>query len=191
MKKKIKLSQWAKDNGLLYMTAWRMIKSGRFPLPIEQLETGTILVELPDEIKSERKNVIYARVSSHDQKEDLTRQINRLREFCAAKGIEISDEIKEIGSGLNGERDKFRRLLESDANIICEHKDRLTRFGFEYIRSALKAQERNIIIMNETESDMDLVQDFVDVVTSMCARIYGKRSAKNRAKRAIAAAEVA
>lgn len=191
MKKKIKLSQWAKNNGLLYMTAWRMIKSGRFPLPVEQLETGTILVELPDEVKSEKKNVIYARVSSHDQKEDLTRQISRLREFCAAKGIEISDEIKEIGSGLNGERDKFCRLLESDSNIICEHKDRLIRFGFEYIRSALKAQERNIIIMNETESDMDLVQDFVDVVTSMCARIYGKRSAKNRAKRAIAAAEVA
>lgn len=73
--------------------------------------------------------------------------------------------------------------------IVVEHKDRLTRFGFELIEAALSATNREIIVLNNTEEKMELVQDFIDVITSMCARIYGQRSAKNKAKRAIAAIE--
>jgi predicted site-specific integrase-resolvase len=73
--------------------------------------------------------------------------------------------------------------------IVVEHRDRLSRFGFEYIESAMAAQGRRIIVMESGDHKLDLVQDFIDVVTSMCARIYGRRSAKNKAKRALAAAE--
>ena len=72
--------------------------------------------------------------------------------------------------------------------IVVEHRDRLARFGVEYIEAALQAQDRSLIVAEAGEQKLDLVQDFIDVVTSMCARIYGRRAASNRAKRALAAA---
>ena len=117
--------------------------------------------------------------------------MERLRGFVAVRGLTISDEITEIGSGLNGHRKKLVRLLASPraAVIVVEHRDRLARFGVEYIEAALHAQGRRIIVANEGEQKLDIVQDFIDVVTAMCARIYGRRAAKNRAQRALAAAE--
>ena len=73
--------------------------------------------------------------------------------------------------------------------VLVEHRDRLARFGFEFIEAALQAQGRRIIVADETEEIGDLWQDFVDVVTSMCARIYGRRSARNRAQRALRAVQ--
>jgi putative resolvase len=70
-----------------------------------------------------------------------------------------------------------------------EHRDRLARFGVEYIEAALQAQGRSLIVAEAGEQKLDLVQDFIDVVTSMCARIYGRRAASNRAKKALAAAQ--
>ena len=69
-----------------------------------------------------------------------------------------------------------------------EHRDRLARFGVEYIEAALQAQGRSLVVAEAGEQKLDLVQDFIDVVTSMCARIYGRRAASNRAKKALAAA---
>ena len=74
---------------------------------------------------------------------------------------------------------------------MVEHRDRLARFGVEYLEAALGAQGREVLVVEAGEQKLDLVQDFVDVVTSMCARIYGRRAAKNRARRALAAAEAA
>jgi putative resolvase len=131
---------------------------------------------------------LYSRVSSHDQKEDLDRQLKRLRDYAAAKGWDILSETKEIGSGLNGKRPKLQKLLEQPDGAICvEHEDRLSRFGVPYIRAAMRAANRELHVINATEQKNELVQDFIDVITSMCARIYGKRSAKNKAKRAIEA----
>lgn len=187
----MKLSQWAKLKGIHYQTAFKMFKNGKIPCRTEQLPTGTILVYETEEPSDNKTATLYARVSSHDQKEDLIRQVERLRQYCAANGIIIQDEISEIASGMNPNRVKLQKILSDKnvKNIVVEHKDRLTRFGFELISHALKSGDKRIIVMNETDSSMDIVQDFIDVVTSMCARIYGKRSAKNRASKAIKAAQ--
>lgn len=187
---KIKLKTWAKENDVTYMTAYRLVKADRFPLPVTILDTGTILVDVSSEqpVSQDKSYSLYARVSSHDQKDDLDRQMERLKSFAASRGYSVKEEVKEIGSGLNGRQDRLLKLLKGDTHLLVEHQDRLTRFGFEYISAALAPQGRNVVVMNETDSKLDLVQDFIDVVTSMCARIYGTRSAMNRAKRAIEAA---
>ena len=187
----MKLSEWAREVGIQYVTAYRMFKAGKLPMPYEQLSTGTILVYPEKELRKGNKAVLYARVSSYDQKEDLTRQLNRLKDFSASQGIVITDEYTEIGSGVNGNRKKLSKIL-SDPNIsliIVEHKDRLGRFGVDMLIDALSASGRRILMINESEYKDDLVQDFIDVVTAMCARIYGKRSAKNKAKKALSAVE--
>lgn len=183
----MKLAVWARKNGLDYKTAYRLYRSGQFPLPTQQLSTGTILVH---ELPTITNNVaLYARVSSSDQKEDLARQLQRLREYATVKGLHVIQEVFEIGSGLNGNRRKLIKLLEnpSVSTIVVEHRDRLTRFGSDYIIAALKSTNRTVEIVNEVECKDDLVQDMIDVLTSFCARLYGKRAAKNRAMRALEA----
>lgn len=125
-----------------------------------------------------------ARVSSHDQKHDLDRQLQRLREYCYSNNIQINNEYKEIGSGLNQNRKKLNEILKdsSISIIIVEHKERLTRFGFEMLESSLQAQQRKIIVVENKDVNDDIVQDMIDILTSFCARIYGKRSAKNKVK---------
>ena len=183
----MKLSEWAKKNGLSYRTAYRLFASGKLPCRVRQLETGTILVDEEDEKPS--RLVLYGRVSSHDQKEDLERQLNRLRDWCASKGFIVFKEVTDIGSGLNGHRKNLLSVLSDKTvtHVAVEHKDRLARFGWEMVEACLNASGRTLLVMNETECKDDLVQDFIDVVTSMCARIYGRRSAKNRAKKAFEA----
>ena len=88
---------------------------------------------------------------------------------------------------MNGKRTKLLSILR-DPNvrtIVVEHKDRLVRFGFEYMEALLTASGRRIIVVDESEMKDDLVQDMIDVLTSFCARLYGRRSAKNRAKKAL------
>jgi len=130
---------------------------------------------------------LYARVSSADQKADLDRQIARLMEFAMAQKLVVVKAVTEIGSGLNGHRPKLMKML-SDPNahtIVVEHRDRLMRFGFEYVEAALAAQGRRILVVEPGEVKDDLVQDMIEVLTSFCARLYGRRSARHRAKRAL------
>lgn len=184
----MKLSEWAYKNGLSYRTAHRLFKANKLPVPSHQLETGTILVYESEETKP-KNTVLYARVSSHDQKQDLERQLQRLRDFSASHGYKVNAEISEIGSGLNDKRRKLNQILSNKniGRIIVEHRDRLARFGVQMLIESFKASNREIVIINKSELKNDLVQDFVDVVTSMCARIYGKRSAKNKAQKALKA----
>ena len=166
-----------------------MFRAGQLPCPSTQFATGTIIV-YPDAAAGPGKVALYARVSSHDQKADLVRQMERLRQFAAGKGLQVSKECGEVGSGLNGRRKQLLALLEDSTVgvIVVENRDRLARFGFDYLEAALSAAGRQIMVASDVDVATDLVQDFVDVVTSMCARIYGKRSAGNRAKRAVEAA---
>ncbi|MFX0050197.1 MAG: IS607 family transposase [Candidatus Hermodarchaeota archaeon] len=186
----MKLSQWAQEIGITYHAAWKMYKAGKIPYKTEQLPTGTIIV-YPRTKKKTQKAVLYARVSSREQKNDLERQLNRLRDFAAANNYPIIQEIKEIGSALNGRRKKLLDILKTPQMtlIISEHKDRLTRFGYEYLDTALRATGRQILILNEGECKDDLVQDMLDVLTSFCGRLYGRRSARLRARRAMKAVE--
>ncbi|MBE3563550.1 MAG: IS607 family transposase [Hydrogenibacillus schlegelii] len=184
----MKLSEWAKKRGITYKTAWRWVREGKMPVPFEITPSGTILVHEPEEQK-EGITALYARVSSSDQKADLKRQVVRLLEFANAQGLSVGKTVQEIGSGLNGRRRELIKLL-SDPNvttIVVEHRDRLTRFGFELIEAALRAQGRRILVVEEREVDDDLVPDMTDVLTALAARLYGKRSAKNRVKKALEA----
>ena len=118
-------------------------------------------------------------------KEDAQRQLGRLQDFAAAKGYVISREVIEIASGLNDQRPKFNTLLTDKeiGLILVEHKDRATRFGFNQLKVVLQAASRDIQTINETDTTDELIDDFVAIITSMCARIYGKRQSKNRADR--------
>lgn len=180
----MKLSTWAKKQGISYRTAWRWFKTGMLPVPHKQLPSGTIIINEPE---SRYFVAIYARVSSNDQKKDLDRQVARLVTFANANGWSVSQTVTEIGSGLNGHRPKLMKLLANDTIqiIIVEHRDRLMRFGCEYVESALTAKGRKLIVADPSELKDDLVQDMIEVLTSFCARLYGRRSAKNKAKKAV------
>lgn len=178
----MKLSDYARSIGISYRTAHRWFKDGSLPVKSYQSKTGTIIVEPSVEVVVNKVCHLYARVSSHDQKEDLVRQLERLRQFASTNGYIVKSESTEIASGMNQNRPKLIKLLKDNSVdvIIVEHKDRLTRFGFNLLDSTLSATGRKIVVINDTEQTMDLVQDFIDVVTSMCSRIYGKRSSKNK-----------
>ena len=184
----MKLSVLAAQEGIAYKTAWRMWKSGKMPVPVHQLPTGTLIVGV-DGPDADASVALYARVSSSDQKADLDRQLVRLMQYAVSHKLMIVDSVKEIGSGLNGHRKGLLQLLgDKRAKIILvEHRDRLMRFGFEFVEAALKAQGRSIVVIDTEEIVDDVVRDLHEVIVSMCARLYGKRSAAHRAQKAIAA----
>jgi len=197
----MKLSDYARKIGISYRTAWRWYKSGR--LKGYQAETGTIIITepLPDVIAPtlEKKVAIYTRVSASENKDNLETQSKRLMDYCAAKGYQIAAIVKEIGSGVNDSRPKLIKLLTDPTItlIVVEHKDRLTRFGFNYIERLLAMQGRRIEVINWVETGVewnsvpssakeDLIQDFVSIITSFCARLYGQRRSKRKTERIIA-----
>ncbi|SRR5579885_80568 len=179
----MRLSQYAKKMGVTYRTAFRWFQAGK--LDAYQLDTGTIIVREPVIPMSPQAVALYARVSSADQKDDLTRQLERLRNYAAAKGYTVAKEVTELASGLNDSRPKLSKLLTDPTigTIIVEHKDRLTRFGYHYIEQLLETQGRHLEVIFPTDTDNELVDDFVAVITSMAARIYGRRNSKRRAEK--------
>jgi putative resolvase len=119
-------------------------------VPARQLPTGTILVD-PIAATS-GKAVAYCRVSSADQRADLERQAGRVAEECGRRGIVLTATVTEIGSGLNGNRVKLRKLLADPtvSTIVVEHRDRLARFGVEHLEAALSAAGRRIVVLART-----------------------------------------
>jgi putative resolvase len=188
----MKLSDYAQRLGISYHTAWRWFKAGQ--IKGYQAETGTIIVTelLPERAEPsvvKAKVAVYARVSAAENKANLDGQAQRARDYCAAKGWQISQVIKEIGSGVNDSRPKLLKLLTDPTItvIVVEHKDRLTRFGFNYLEKLLAMQGRRIEVINLAENGKeDLIQDFVSIVTSFCARLYGQRRCKRKTERIIA-----
>jgi predicted site-specific integrase-resolvase len=179
----MRLSQYAKKMGVTYRTAFRWFQAGK--LDAYQLDTGTIIVRDPVVPSHSQAVALYARVSSADQKQDLERQLERLRDYAAAKGYKVAKEVTELASGLNDQRPKLSKLL-TDATIgtiLIEHKDRLTRFGYHYIEHLLETQGRHLEVIFPTDTDNELVDDFIAVITSMAARIYGRRNSKRRAEK--------
>ncbi|MEU3457226.1 IS607 family transposase [Micromonospora sp. NPDC006766] len=184
----MKLSDWAREQGVSYQTAWRWVRDGRMPVPVRQAPSGTWIVE---EARSAAGRVVaYCRVSSSDQKSDLDRQTVRVVEGANAQGLAVAEVVTEIGSGLNGKRRKLHRLLAdpSAAVIVVEHRDRLARFGVEHVQAALAATGRRLVVIDPEGSTDGLVEDMAEVLTSLCVRLYGQRAGKDRAARALAAA---
>nr|WP_174844819.1 IS607 family transposase [Dictyobacter aurantiacus] len=178
----MKLSQYAKQQGISYKTAWRWYKAGQ--LDAYQTATGTVIVrDQPAISASTGRIALYARVSSADQKDDLARQMERLRTYALARGYQVAKEVTEIASGLNDQRPKLSKLLQdrSIGTIVVEHRDRLTRCGFHYIEQLLANEGRQVEVIFPSETTDDLVDDFVSVISSMAARIYGRRNSTRRA----------
>jgi putative resolvase len=176
------LSEYAKKKGISYDTAWRMWKRGQ--LEGERLPTGTIIIFDEDKKRQDEKKVaIYARVSSSENKSNLNTQAQRLESYCIAKGYQIIRVVKEVGSGVNDHRKLLIKLLEqTDYNlIVAEHKDRLSRVGFNYLKVLLVQTGRDIEIVNLAEERKDdLMQDFVSIITFFCARLYSLRRRKRK-----------
>lgn len=182
-KQYIKLSHWAKLNCYSYRGAFVLFQKGGIP-GSKQLPSGAIVVEIDDESQYQQPakpeyNVVYARVSSSENKSNLESQATRVSDFCTANGWIVHSVVKECASGLNDNRPKLLKILRDKkaTRIIVEHKDRLTRFGFNYINVLLDNCE--IVVINQVAKDQeDLMQDFVSLVTSFCARLYGTRRTK-------------
>jgi len=180
------LKQYSRKLGVHYRTAWNYYKQGLIA-GAYQLSTGTIIVS--DTIKSNTEyTVIYARVSSSQNKSNLDTQAERLIQYCNAKGYRVDKVIKEIGSGVNDNRKQLMDLLvdKKVTRIVVEHKDRLARTGFNYIKNLLSLKNVEIEIINEAATDRDdLMQDFVSIITSFTARLYGLRRSKRRTEQII------
>jgi putative resolvase len=179
----MRLSVYAKKTGVTYKTAFRWWKAGK--LDAYQMDTGTIIVREPATSAEQLQVALYARVSSADQKEDLERQMQRLKDYAASKGYQVTEMVSELASGLNDRRPKLMKLL-TDASVgivVIEHRDRLTRFGFNYIEQLMQMQGRRLEVIFPSDTDTDLVDDFIAVITSMASRIYGRRTSKRRAEK--------
>ena len=145
--------------------------------------------------ESETKPIVcatYARVSSYEQKQkgDLDRQSQRLSEYCAKKGLLVTHIIKDVGSGLNDNRSGFIRLtdliMQGKVNkLIIEHKDRLTRFQFKFIKKMFESYGCEIIVINgvDVSNEEELAADMMSLLASFSGKFYGKRSAERRKKR--------
>ena len=184
----MKLRLFAQQAGVRYETAWRWFKAGK--IKGRQLKSGTIIVteELEQQPKPEPIVVVYARVSANENLPNLDSQAERLSAYCAAKGWKVQKVVKEVGSGVNDGRKKLLALLAGPTVtvIVVEHKDRLTRFGFKYIETLLAMQGRSIEVVNVTENPIeDIVADFVSILYSFCARLYGQRRAECKTEKIV------
>jgi putative resolvase len=188
----VNLTEWARAQGIAPRTAYRWFREGTLPVPAERVGPRTILVNI-DANASPPVTAgvgLYARVSSHDQQADLDRQVARLSEWAAKAGHPVVRVESEIASGMNGGRAKARRLL-ADAKVttvVVEHRDRLGRMNTELVEAALQGAGRRLVVLDDGEVEDDLVRDMAEVLTSLCARLYGRRSAKSRANKALEAA---
>lgn len=185
-----KLRQYAIENGVTYKTAWNHYKAGLIQ-GAYQLPTGTIVI--PDGTRLQNGvvsyTITYARVSSSENKDNLQSQSSRLGLFCAANGWTVQEAVCEVGSGINGQRKKLLKVLQEAkaSRLVVEHKDRLTRFGFEYIKAACDLFGCEIVILNETAEEQDrIMEDFVSIITSFCAKIYGQRRSRRKTEKLIA-----
>jgi predicted site-specific integrase-resolvase len=184
----VNLKEWAAATGVSYATARRRYEAGTLPVPTYRLGRLIMVGEpVTGVVADAGQVVVYARVSSADQRVDLDRQVARVTMWATGQHLAVSRVVTEVGSALNGHRKKFLALLRDPAvsRIVVEHRDRFARFGAEYVEAALTAQGRRLLVVDPAEVDDDLVGDVTEILTSLCARLYGRRAAANRVRRAV------
>ena len=186
----IRLSQWAAQYGMHRMTAWRHYNAGTLPPELQPKKIGNIIYVLAHPETPPGRTVGYARVSSTEQKPHLENQANRLWAYAGQNGLLLDDVVSEVASGLNDRRPKLRKLLSDPTvhTMIVEHRERLARFGVGMVEAMLQARGGALIVIDDAEVPDDLVRDMTEILTCFCARLYGQRSAANKARRAMEAA---
>ena len=187
------LTEWAGSQGIHSQTAYRWFRNGTLPVPAVRVNERTVLVS-PDSTSCGCGEAfgLYERLSSRDQRSDFDRRVARLSEWAAKAGHRVASVEAEVGSGVNGSRFKLCQVLADPkvTVVVVEHRDRLARVNAELVEAALWAHGRRLVVLDPGEVDDDLVCDMTEVLTSFCARLYGRRSARNRAVKALNCAKV-
>jgi len=174
------LSRWVREGKI------RAIKTAGGKYRVPESEVRRIAEGLP--ISKEVRAVIYARVSSSDQRSNLERQVQYLTEYCASKGYRVVDVLSDVASGLKTDRRGLLRLLNYVVNrqvdvVVVTYRDRLTRFGFEYLESFFKQYGVRVeVVFGEEPKDsyQELVEDLIEIVTSFAGKLYGMRSYRRK-----------
>ena len=193
-RKLVPIHEAAEALGVSAQTLRRWEREGRL-LPDERTAGGRRRYDLarlkPEMFRSQaeaaRKTVAYARVSSHDQKDDLKRQKQVLELYCARQGWTF-EVIADLGSGMNYHKKGLKRLLDDVVEgrigrLVITHKDRLLRFGAELVFAICEAKGVEVVILNQGEDttfEEDLAKDVLEIITVFSARLYGSRSRKNQ-----------
>ena len=171
----MKLSHYAKKMGLDYRNVWNWSKEGKIDNAYQTHYGIIIMPDEENEHKQEYGVIFYARSSSSQNKELLDNQVERLKNYATSRGYKIKQIVKEFGSGLNDERKQLSKILQDNQydKIIVEHKDRLTRFGFNWIQ--LLTGNRIEVINEAKEKDEDIIKDLISIIHCFSTRIYGLR----------------
>lgn len=187
-----KLSQYASERGVTYRTAWEHFRLGKIE-GAHKDDTGHVVI--PDATPAVvPRAAIYARVSSSENKTNLDAQAERLAQYATARGWQVVEVVKEIGSGVNDHRKKLEHLLQGTSwNIlVVEHKDRLTRFGFHHFDTLLPLLGKRIEVVNLAEdSHANLMEDLLAVIYCFAARMYGLRRSRHATQHIVTAIESA
>jgi excisionase family DNA binding protein len=193
MIKLISIKEAADALGVSVQTLRRWEKEGKV-FPVQRTAGGQRRFDLhalptPQTVlkKQERPTLAYARVSSHDQKEDLVRQEKMVELFCTSRGWPF-EIISDLGSGMNYNKSGLKKLLRKILNgdigrLVLTHKDRLLRFGAELIFSICEERQIEIVLVNqgvEPSFEEELAADVLEIITVFSARLYGSRSRKNK-----------
>jgi predicted site-specific integrase-resolvase len=183
----VNLKEWAAEHGVSYATAREWHRTGKLPVSARKVGGLILIGDLADTPAPSGTTVIYARVSSADQRPDLDRQVARVTMWATGRQLSVDRVVTEVGGALNGHRRMFLALLKDKTvtTIVVEHRDRFAGFGAEYVQAALEADGRRLLVVDPAEVDDDLVRDVTEILTSLCVRLYGKRAAANRAARAV------
>jgi putative resolvase len=180
--------------GISYPTLCRWVREGK----IKAITTAGGKHRIPEsEVRriaegmttKEVRAVIYARVSSSDQKSDLERQVQYLTQYCASKGYKVVEALSDVASGLKTDREGLLKLFDYAASkqvdvVVVMYKDRLTRFGFQYLEHFFKQFGIRIeAVFGEEPKDayQELVEDLIEIITSFAGKLYGMRSHKKKA----------
>lgn len=190
---KVRIGQAAKELGVSRETLRRWETAGK--IQVERTPNGHRRYDLsklhgiaPRPPLANRLTLAYARVSSHDQKEDLIRQVALLESYCAANGWTY-EVIQDLGSGLNYNKKGLQQLIQrvcfgQVGRLVLTHKDRLLRFGSELVFALCEAYNTEVVIINQGQQPLsfeeELTQDVLEIITVFSARLYGSRSHKNR-----------
>jgi len=189
MSKFIKIGEAATVLGISIQTLRRWEATG-YLVPHRKSKGNTRYYDVNQligkKISEEAVTVAYARVSSHDQKEDLQRQSQVLSDYCASRGWNF-EVIQDLGSGMNYGKKGLKRLMglileKKMSRLVLTHKDRLLRFGAELIFTLCEIKQIEVVFVNkgnEISFEEELANDVLEIITVFSARLYGSRSGKN------------
>ena len=194
--KTYKVTEFAKHIGVSATTLRRWDARGRLvarrTLSNQRYYTEKDVRRVLNVKEPDRRTVVYCRVSSNSQKDDLNSQINAMEQFCLASGVPVDEWIKEVGGGMNFKRKKFLALMDdiesgNISRLYIAHKDRLVRFGFDYFEHMAKLHGCEMVVVNHESlsPQQEMVEDLMAIIHTFSCRLYGLRKYKKKIRVAV------